>query len=112
MILWFCFLPWDTAEREFNMLRYATLTLVVLICALAPAIALADSHDPQRIMVEDVMSKMTAGEDVLFLDTRNSKDWENAKRMIPDAIRVGNSEILTRIAKETPKDRLIVTYCT
>jgi rhodanese-related sulfurtransferase len=49
---------------------------------------------------------------VLFLDTRNSRDWAEAKVMIPAAIRIDSSETLTRVARETPKDKLIVTYCT
>lgn len=94
------------------MLRWVTLIFIVLICGMAPAGAFANDHDPKRIMVDELMKKMDAGEDILFLDTRNSSDWAKAKVMIPNAIRVGTNQILTDIAKETPKGKLIVTYCT
>lgn len=90
------------------------LILVILtISWLAfPALVFADAHDPVRMTPVEVMEKMNGGEEILFLDTRNTRDWANAKRMIPGAIRIGSSEILTRVAKETPRERLIITYCT
>ena len=94
------------------MLRWVTLILLVLICGMAPVGAFANDHDPKRIMIDDLMKKMDAGEDILFLDTRNSSDWTNAKVMIPNAIRVGTNQILSDIANDTPKGTLIVTYCT
>ena len=94
------------------MQRLVTLILILLICGLAPVGAFANDHDPKRIMIDELMKKMEAGEDVLFLDTRNSSDWSNAKVMIPNAIRVGSNQLLTEIANETPKGKLIVTYCT
>lgn len=94
------------------MVRYGFLLVVVTAILASPLPSLADAHDPQRIMVAEVMEKLNSGVDVLFLDTRNSRDWENAKLMIPAAIRIDSNETLTRVAKETPKDKLIVTYCT
>jgi hypothetical protein len=88
------------------------IILIIAFCGFFPALALGDSHDPKRIMPAEVMMKMNAGEAVLFLDTRNTRDWNNAKEMIPDAIRISSNEVLTRVAKETPKETLIVTYCT
>lgn len=84
-----------------------------LLCSLVvSAVAMADSHDPKRIMPAEVMVKMEAGEAILFLDTRNSHDWAEAEVMIPGAIRIGSREELTRVIEETPKEMLIVTYCT
>lgn len=92
------------------MMRW--VLLLILFSFMYPAFALGDAHDPKRIMPAQVLEKMQGGEDILFLDTRNSRDWTNAKRMIPDAVRVSDSQVLARIARETPKDKLIVTYCT
>jgi len=101
-----------TVESEGKMQRLMTLIMLLLICGMAPVGAFANDHDPKRIMIDELMKKMEAGEDVLFLDTRNSSDWSNAKVMIPNAIRVGSNQLLTEIANETPKGKLIVTYCT
>ena len=93
------------------MLKRLVLAVVATAFLFAPIVALADSHDPKRILPSEVMERLNAGEDILFLDTRTSYDWSSAGTKIQNAIRVDN-EILARIAKETPKDKLIVTYCT
>lgn len=94
------------------MLRGVSLVLVAVFCLLLPAIALGDSHDPKRIMAEEVMEKLNAGENILFLDTRTSHDWNTGSSMILNAIRVKDNEHLKQIVRETPKERFIVTYCT
>ncbi|PLX93505.1 MAG: hypothetical protein C0619_04450 [Desulfuromonas sp.] len=94
------------------MARYVLLLVAVMMVFASPFLVHADAHDPQRIVVAEVMEKMNSGVDILFLDTRNSRDWTEAKEMIPAAIRIDSNETLTRVANETPKDKLIVTYCT
>lgn len=94
------------------MLRCVSLLLVATFCVLAPTIAAADAHDPKRIMPAEVMEKLSAGEDILFLDTRTSADWKAGTSMITNAIRVKDNEHLKKIVRETPKERFIVTYCT
>ena len=94
------------------MLKRLALVMIVVCFVFVPITALADSHDPKRILASEVMERLNAGEDILFLDTRTSYDWSSSDIKIPNSIRVKNSEVLTRIAKETPKDKLIVTYCT
>ena len=93
------------------MLRFLFLSSVVLICFIAPSIAIGDSHNPKRIMAAEVMQKLSAGENILFLDTRTSRDWTASKVKITGAFRVGSSEILTQILQKTPMERLIITYC-
>ncbi len=93
------------------MLRFLLLSSVVLICFIAPSIAIGNSHNPKRIMPTEVMKKMDAGENILFLDTRTSRDWTASKVKIADAFRVGSNEDLNQILRKTPVGRLIVTYC-
>jgi hypothetical protein len=100
------------AESEDGMLRSVTLVSVIVFCLLAPVTVLAGGHDPKRIMADEVMEKLNAGEDILFLDTRTAADWAAATSMIPDAIRVRDNATLEKIVRETPKERLIVAYCT
>jgi len=54
---------------------------------------------------------MNAGEPIVFIDTRNSRDWNASDVKIPGALRIHYSELLKHI-NELPRDRLIVTYCT
>jgi len=94
------------------MLRKIVLILVALSCLLVPAVIFADNHDPKRIMPAEVMAKLTAGEDVVILDTRTSTDWQVGTLMIADALRVKDNETLNQIVRKIPLERLIVTYCT
>jgi rhodanese-related sulfurtransferase len=66
---------------------------------------------PDRITIEEVKRKMNAGEPIVFIDTRNSRDWNASDVKIPGALRIHYSELLKHI-NELPRDRLIVTYCT
>jgi rhodanese-related sulfurtransferase len=66
---------------------------------------------PDRITIEEVKRKMNAGEAIVFIDTRNSRDWNASDVKIPGALRIHYSELLKHI-NELPRDRLIVTYCT
>jgi hypothetical protein len=93
------------------MLRFLFLSSVVLICFIAPSIAIGDSHNPKRIMPAEVIQKLNAGENILFLDTRTSRDWTASKVKIAGAFRVGSNEDLNRILRKAPMGRLIVTYC-
>jgi hypothetical protein len=94
------------------MLRFLFLSSVVLICFIAPSIAIGDSHNPKRIMPAEVMKKLNAGENILFLDTRTSADWTASNVKVAGAFRVGSSEVLTQLLRKTPIERLIITYCT
>ena len=101
-----------TAESGDGMLRRVFLVSIALLCLLVPTVVLADTHNPQRIMPAEVMKKLAAGETIVFLDTRTTADWETGTVMIANALRVKNNEVLTKILREVPRERLIVTYCT
>ncbi len=94
------------------MLRFIFLSSVVLICFIAPSIAIGDSHNPKRIIPAEAIKKLNSGEKILFLDTRTSADWTASTKKIAGAFRVDSSEILTQILRKIPMERLIVTYCT
>jgi rhodanese-related sulfurtransferase len=63
-------------------------------------------------MPAEVMIRLDAGEDIVFLDTRTTADWAAGTTMIANALRVKNNVVLNRVVRKIPKERLIVTYCT
>lgn len=94
------------------MLRKIALILLAGCYLLVPAVGFADSHDPQRIMPHEVMAKLSAGAEMVILDTRTSDDWQAGTVMIANALRVKDDATLNRIVRQIPLERLIVTYCT
>ena len=67
--------------------------------------------EPVRIALQEVKSRLDAGEPILFIDTRNQHDWDASDVKVPGARRIHFSE-LEKHLDELPRDRLIVTYCT
>jgi len=67
--------------------------------------------DAPRITVDELMSRMEAGEDFTLIDVRNPHQaWAESDTMLPEAIRVPPAtleENLSRIPKNRP-----VAYCT
>jgi rhodanese-related sulfurtransferase len=54
---------------------------------------------------------MEAGEELIFVDTRNPQAWSQSDVKLPKAIRVPLDSLDENLSK-IPKDRPIVTYCT
>jgi rhodanese-related sulfurtransferase len=54
---------------------------------------------------------MEAGEEFIFVDTRNPQAWSQSDVKLPKAIRVPLDSLDENLSK-IPKDRPIVTYCT
>lgn len=67
--------------------------------------------DNLRIGIDELKKRMQAGEDIVFIDTRNPQAWAQSNVMLPKAIRVRVDDLDEHVY-EIPKDRLIVTYCT
>ena len=67
--------------------------------------------DDLRISVDEVRKRMQAGEDLVFLDTRNPHAWAQSEVTLPDAIRVPADEVDKHLA-EIPKGKPLVAYCT
>ena len=67
--------------------------------------------DNFRIGIDELKKRMQAGEDIIFIDTRNPQAWAQSDVMLPKAIRVPVDD-LDKHVYEIPKDRTIVAYCT
>lgn len=64
-----------------------------------------------RITPQELHEKMTSGEKVVIIDLRHSLDLLTDPRTIPGALRIKLDELEER-AKEIPRDREIILYCT
>ena len=67
--------------------------------------------DSLNIGIDELKKRMQAGEDFVFIDTRNPHAWAQSDVMLPNAIRV-HVDDLDKHSYEIPKDRNIVAYCT
>jgi rhodanese-related sulfurtransferase len=67
--------------------------------------------DSLRITVPDLQKRMEAGEDVVFIDTRNPQAWAESDVKLPEALRLSNSD-LDNILSQIPNGKPIVAYCT
>ncbi|MBI4188008.1 MAG: hypothetical protein HY529_02255 [Chloroflexi bacterium] len=63
------------------------------------------------ITVAEVKKRIDKGESILFIDTRNPREWATSDVKLPGALRIHFSEIGQHL-DEIPHDRLIVPYCT
>ena len=64
-----------------------------------------------RITVEELKSKLDAGEDLAIVDLRHSMDFEADPETIPGAFRVDAKELEEK-NELLPRDREIILYCT
>ena len=67
--------------------------------------------DDLRISVSELRRGMDAGEQFLFIDTRNPQAWGNSDLKLPGALRIPVSDAKERLA-EIPREHPVVTYCT
>lgn len=67
--------------------------------------------DDQRISVDELRRRMNAGEQFVFIDTRNPQAWAESDVKLPGALRIPVSEAQQHLA-EIPRGGPIVTYCT
>jgi rhodanese-like protein len=67
--------------------------------------------DSLRIAVGDLRKRMEAGEDFVYIDTRNPQAWSQSDMKLPEAIRVPLDSLDENLSK-IPKGRTIVAYCT
>lgn len=67
--------------------------------------------DDLRITADELQRRMDAGENVVFVDTRNPYAWAESDVKLPGAIRVP-ADSLDEHLPEIPNDQPIVTYCT
>jgi rhodanese-related sulfurtransferase len=67
--------------------------------------------DALRITTDEVRKRLQAGEDFVFVDTRNPQAWAQSDVKVQRAIRVPLDDLDQHIS-EIPKDKSIVSYCT
>lgn len=67
--------------------------------------------DDLRISVDDIKKRKQAGEDFVFIDTRNPQAWAESDVTLPNAIRVPVDDF-EEYLNEIPKNKSLVTYCT
>lgn len=66
---------------------------------------------PTRVTAEEILERISRGEPVAFVDTRNPQAWAEAETKLPGAIRVPADEVEQHLAS-IPRDRVVITYCT
>ncbi len=64
-----------------------------------------------RISLEKLRTRMKAGENFTFLDSRNPQAWAESTAKLPGAIRVPADDLESHLA-EIPGDNNLITYCT
>jgi len=64
-----------------------------------------------RITVDEVRKRMQAGEQLMFLDTRNPHAWAQSDVTLPGALSVPLDEFEKHLS-EIPTDKPLVAYCT
>jgi rhodanese-related sulfurtransferase len=64
-----------------------------------------------RIAVDNLQKRMEAGEDFVFIDTRNPQAWAESGVKLPAAVRVSLDSLDDNLSK-IPKGKPVVSYCT
>jgi membrane protein DedA with SNARE-associated domain/rhodanese-related sulfurtransferase len=64
-----------------------------------------------RITADELKQRLEAGEQLVVVDLRNAREFQQSPQTIPGAMRLAPSEIVRRHA-EIPADRDVVLYCT
>ena len=67
--------------------------------------------DNLRIGIDELKKRMEAGEETVFIDTRNPQAWAQTDVMLPGAIRLPVDDLDGHI-DEIPRNKTIVAYCT
>ena len=70
-----------------------------------------DAPDTLRIPAQEVLRRISRGENVYFVDTRNPQAWGEADTKLPGAARVPADAVEQHLA-DIPHNRTIVAYCT
>ena len=95
-----------------RLLKWLLLSMfLALLNQLIVPVALSATDAVPIITVQELKAKMDKGEDVVIIDVRAGREYEDSKIKIKGAIRMSIVKIEDRY-KELPKDKEIVTYCT
>ncbi len=77
---------------------------------IVPVVFSAADNVP-RITVQELKAKIDKGEDVVIVDVRAGREYEDSKIRIKGAIRIPIVQLEAR-SNELPRDKEIITYCT
>jgi rhodanese-related sulfurtransferase len=64
-----------------------------------------------RISPEEASARVLAGDNVIYVDTRNPKAWAKSDRKIPGAIRIPADQVESHLNELDPAST-VITYCT
>lgn len=67
--------------------------------------------EPEEITIHEVRERLERGEEIVILDVRSKKEWEESPSKIPGALRTPVTEV-ERLLESIPQDRTVVAYCT
>ena len=67
--------------------------------------------EPTRVTADEVVERMSRGEQFTFVDTRNPHSWGESDVKLPGAVRVPADEVEQHL-EEIPRNRAVITYCT
>jgi predicted sulfurtransferase len=83
----------------------------VLLNQLIASVVLSATDVVPRITVQELKAKIDKGEDVVIIDVRAGREYEDSKIKIKGAVRIPIVKLEDRIS-ELPRDKEIITYCT
>jgi len=89
---------------------FLSLFFVLLNQMIVPDAFTATDSVP-RITVQELKAKIDRGEDVIIIDVRAGREYEESKIKIKGAVRIPIVKLDER-SSELPRDREIITYCT
>jgi predicted sulfurtransferase len=83
----------------------------VLLNQLIASVVLSATDVVPRITVQELKAKIDKGEDIVIIDVRAGREYEDSKIKIKGAVRIPIVKLEDRIS-ELPRDKEIITYCT
>jgi predicted sulfurtransferase len=83
----------------------------VLLNQLIASVVLSATDVVPRITVQELKAKIDKGDDVVIIDVRAGREYEDSKIKIKGAVRIPIVKLEDRIS-ELPRDKEIITYCT
>ena len=67
--------------------------------------------EPKAVTAAEAKKMLDAGQDIVFVDSRNPVAWGQSSQKLPGAVRVPVDEVARHMA-ELPPDATAITYCT
>ena len=66
---------------------------------------------PEALTAAEAKKMLDAGEDIVFVDSRNPVAWGQSSQKLPGAVRIPADEVARHMA-ELPAGATAITYCT